>query len=132
MELSKPRYKWWGYIRRVLCDYPRMRNELDALKAPMQSAGEQVCRGSGVGRPVELLGTVTLPDVQEQKELEAVEQTLMVLTGEEYRLVEMVFFKQTHTLYGASKRLNISYELAKRRQRSVICETAKNLGLLKV
>ncbi|MCC8063697.1 MAG: hypothetical protein LIO70_01265 [Clostridiales bacterium] len=72
--MSKPRNKWWGYVRRVLYEYPRMRSELDALQAPLQASG--VSGGghaSGTGRPAEALALRTLPDRQEQRELEAVE-----------------------------------------------------------
>lgn len=127
--MSKPRYKWWGYIRRVLYDYPRLRGELDELQKPMQSKGEQVCRGSGVGRPVEMLSTVTLPDRQDQRELEAVEKALSKVDDISQKLVEMVFFNETQTLEGAAQRLSISYRTARRRQTWVILSVAENLGL---
>lgn len=127
--MGKPRCKWWGYIRRVLRAYPYLRKELDELQKPMQSKGEQVCRGSGVGRPVEMMAAVTLPDRQEQLELEAVEKAMSEVDEISNKLVEMVFFKGTHTLEGAAQRLFISYRTARRRQAWFICSVAENLGL---
>lgn len=127
--MSKPRYKWWGYIRRVLRAYPYLRKELDELQKPMQSKGEQVCRGSGVGRPVEMMAAVTLPDRQEQRELQAVEKALDEVDEISRRLVEMVFFKQSHTLQGAAMCLHISYRTARRRQSYIIVAVAEALGL---
>lgn len=128
--MSKPRYKWWGYIRRVLCAYPELRSDLDELKETLKAKGENVVRGSGAGRPVEVLATATLPDRQEQRELEAVEKALNDADEVTRKLAEMVFFKQTHKLYGAALTLFISYETAKRRQKRLILAVAENLELL--
>lgn len=109
--MGKPRAKWWGYVRRVVYDYPRMRAELDALKAPMQSAGEQVCRGSGVGRPAEVLASVTLPDRQEQRELEAVEKAMDESDKLTNTLVSLYFF-QKYSMEGAATRAYLSKDRA--------------------
>lgn len=37
--MSKPRKRWWGYVRRVLYDYPRMRPATEQReKAAVESA----------------------------------------------------------------------------------------------
>lgn len=128
--MSKPRYKWWGYIRRVLCAYPELRSELDDLKATLKAKGENVVRGSGFGRSTEVLACMTLPSRQDQRELEAVEKALNDADDVTRKLMKMVFFEQTHTLEGAAMTLFISYQTASRRQRKFILAVAENLELL--
>lgn len=99
--MGKPRCKWWGYIRRVLADYPRMK----------RADAEEL-------------------DRQEQRELQAVEKALDEVDEISRRLVEMVFFKGSHTLEGAAQCLFISYRTARRRQEWVIVSVAEGLGLI--
>lgn len=131
--MSRPRHKWWGYVRRVLCDYPRLRDELDALQAPLQRSGDALISASN-SRTVERLATCTLPDRQEQRELEAVEaairQTRQRRDGaERLAIVHMVFFRHSHTLRGAADAVHVSYRTARRYQSDMIRQTAYCLGL---
>lgn len=134
--MSKPRNKWWGYARRVLYEYPRMRSELDALQAPLQASGTSGGgHASGTGRPAEALALRTLPDRQEQRELEAVEAALREVRlrpdGElTVNLVRLVFWSRAYTLEGAAQKVHVSYRTARRRVNGFLCLVAENLGLL--
>ena len=99
--MSKPRKRWWGYVRRVLYDYPKMRPATETEqreKAAVEAALEE---------------TEQLPDGETR-----------------LRLVGAVFFAQTHTLQGAAMRGNISYRTARRRQNEFILRVGKHMGLL--
>lgn len=134
--MSKPRNKWWGYVRRVLYEYPRMRSELDALQTPLQVSGDSGSgHGSGTNRPAEVLALRMLPDRQEQRELEVVEAALREVRlrpdGElTIRLVQMVFWSRTYTLEGAAQKVHVSYRTARRRLNSFLYLVAENLGLM--
>ena len=131
--MSKPRKRWWGYVRRVLYDYPRLRAELDELQQP-HHYGESAGHTSGISRQSEILALHTLPDPDDQRDLEAVEAALAAQThhvngGQTLRLVRMVFFHRSHTLEGAAQVLHISYHTAERRQNAFIRLVAEKMGL---
>lgn len=116
--MSTPKAKWWGYIRRILYDYPRMRQELDILRRAVSMAG-----------PVEesILSALALPDELEQRELNAVEAVLTASDEDARKLIDMIFFRQTHTLQGAALALHMSYTAAKERQQWFIRSVAAQL-----
>lgn len=85
--MSKPRYKWWGYAKNVARSYPDLKRRRESL------AG------------------------QERRELEAMEKALeetraMDTGRDRAKIVELVFFRQSHTLGGASMAVYVSYETA--------------------
>ena len=101
--MSRPRYKWWGYVKAMIRAYPTLE--------------EKLCQGT------------------EAREREAVcrakEATCALEDGKDrLRLVEMVFFKQTHTLDGAAQEIPCSLRTARRWHRDFIRQVAKEFGLL--
>lgn len=146
--MSRPRYKWLGYIRQVLRAYPALRDELNVLQRAAQTKVEMMPEGATMvnlsdpqeqleleavtraNLPAEGAVQVTLADRQEQRELEAVEKVMREVDETSLKLVDMVFFKQTHTLQGAALCLHISYRTARRRQEFFIVSVAEELGLL--
>ena len=133
---SKPRAKWWGYVRRVLYEYPRMRAQLDEMQAGATSttAGYgAVAAHSAPGRPVERAAIVTLP-ATEQRELEAVEaavrETRQLRDGEtRLRIIDMVFWRRSHTLSGAAMAENVNYWTAQKKANQFIRMVGRNMGL---
>jgi hypothetical protein len=135
--MSKPRYKWWSYVRRILYDWPRL-DELHrdvtaaAIGAPPVDAPRGVTRTAG--RATE---TVALRELspQEQREFEAIERAISVTRGYadgalRLELVSLVFWRRTHTLEGAALRVGVAYVTARRWQQDFIRETARGLNLL--
>jgi len=99
--MSKPRKRWWGYVRQVLYAYPELTpgNATEQReKAAVESALEELSRS---------------PEGAE--------------TG---KLVAAVFFTRTHTLTGAAMREHMSYRTARRRQNDFIRMVGRNMGLL--
>ena len=115
--MSKPRYGWWGYVKHIIREYPDLKQEYNALHeqsitASMSGSGG----GAGVNRKTESVALRELPRPK-QREYDAVRQTVVLTeqlrTGKDrLKLIDMVFWKGTHTLSGAAMALNISYDTA--------------------
>lgn len=100
--MSKPRERWWGYARNVARSYPELKRRRESL------AG------------------------QERRELEALEKALeetraMDAGRDRTKIVELVFFRQSHTLGGASMVVHVSYETAAIYQRKFLKLLGKHL-----
>lgn len=115
--MSKPRYRWWGYVKNVIRAYPGLKQEFDSLHEQTITANMSgMGGGGGVNRSLENVVMRELPRPK-QHELDAVQDTIhlteQLRTGKDrLRLIDMVFWKGTHTLAGAAMALNISYDTA--------------------
>ena len=115
--MSKPRYKWWGYIKSVIRSYPELKKQYDELHRQNITASISGMPGvGGVSRGTENIALKELPKTK-QAELEAVElaiqATKRMKTGKDrIRMVELVFWKQSHTLQGAAMAIPVSYDTA--------------------
>jgi hypothetical protein len=92
-------------------------------------------RGTGVNRAAESVALRELP-FDDMKEYLAVEKTIRDTMrypngADRVKLIEMVFFKRTHTLHGAAMALFVSYGTAKNWHNKFIERTAENFGLTK-
>lgn len=115
--MSKPRYRWWGYVKNVIRAYPILKREYDdlheqSITASMSGSGSP----GGINRAAEIIAIRELPKPK-QKEYDAVRRTILLTehlrTGKDrLKLIDMVFWKGTHTLSGAAMELNISYDTA--------------------
>lgn len=116
--MSKPRYGWWGYVKNMIRAYPGLKREYDDLHTQSVTANMSGIGGGGggVNRSLENITMRELPRPK-QTELDAVQNTIHLTehlrTGKDrLRLIDMVFWKGTHTLAGAALALNISYDTA--------------------
>lgn len=101
--MSKPKKKWWGYVRRVLYAYPLL------AEKELEDETEQR-EHYAVKAALEALSAA--PD------------------GETTRhIISAVFFEQTHTLSGAAMLAHISYGTAKRKQNAFIRAVGEYMGL---
>lgn len=133
--MSKPRYTWWGYIKAVIRNYPRHFEELHDIKLQSVTASYSgMPGGGGEGRTIEQLAMKTLP-YDEQREYDAVAkancETKWELANADKRLelINMVYWRGTHTLQGAAMALYIDYETAKRWQQNYIHKVARHMGV---
>lgn len=116
--MSKPRYGWWSYAKHMVRSYPALKREYDELHCQRITANNTGLFGAGnYTRTTENTALRQLPRAR-QRELDAVEKaikkTKLLKTGlERLKLVDMVFWKQSHTLDGAAYALCFSYETAK-------------------
>lgn len=115
--MSKPRYRWWSYAKNVIRAYPALAKEYRELHEQSITANASgMPGGSDVSRGTETVALRELPK-QKQREYDAVRKAVLVTrqmrTGpERMKLIDMVFWKQSHTLQGAAMAINISYDTA--------------------
>lgn len=133
--MSKPRYKWWGYIRGVVRAYPDLRREYEELHQQSITAGMSGMPGaSGVSRKTEDIAVRELPYTK-QREYEAVrraiETTKTMQNGlQRLRIIELVYWKRSHTVEGAAMRVGYSVDRGKQLHGDFIRLVAKNYGLM--
>lgn len=133
--MSKPRYRWWGYVRAVIRAYPELSRRLAELRHTPVTARYGPSGGAGgPTSPVERAAIRGLPHT-EQREHDAVEAAIeqtrtLPDAAARLRLVDLVFWRQSHTLQGAAREIHVSPRTARRRLSEFICLVAQNLGLL--
>lgn len=115
--MGKTRYKWWGYIKAVIRAYPGLKKEYDAIHEQSITANMSGMPGSGaVSRGTESIALRELPKPK-QAEYDAVRRAIAVTqqmkTGSDrLRIMDMVFWKNSHTLQGAAMAVSVSYDMA--------------------
>lgn len=134
--MSKPRYRWWGYMTNTLRAYPELCAKLQQLKEQHITANYEPSGGGkgGISRPTESAALAELRGT-EGKEYNAVRQAIEYTSklrngAERNALIDMVFFKKSHSLEGAAIALFISYSTAKRWHKEFILAVADFYGLL--
>lgn len=133
--MSKPRDRWWGYVRAVIRAYPELRANAKELQRTATTPSYGASGGSGgPSDPVESAALRRLPP-QEQREYEAVEQALWETASlpdgaARVRIIDLVFWRQSHTLEGAAQAVHLSYRTARRRQNEFIRLVAEKMGLV--
>ena len=101
--MSKPRYRWWGYIKAIIRNYPSVEDR--SVQGILLKEKEAV--------------------------ICAIKQTEHMESGtDRMKVIGMVFFQQTHTLEGAALMIPCGYETAKRWVQQFIKLVARNMGLL--
>lgn len=134
--MSKPRFRWWGYVLAILKAYPELCAKLQQLKDQHITASYEPSGGGkgGISRPTESAALAELRGT-EGKEYNAVRQAIEYTSklrngAERNALIDMVFFKKSHSLEGAAIALFISYSTAKRWHKEFILAVADFYGLL--
>lgn len=133
--MSKPRYRWWGYIKAVIRSYPALKKEYEDLHEQSVTAKYSGMPGAGnVSRGTENIAIRELPSTK-QREYEAVKRAIesvcLLRSGKDrLALVDMVFWKKSHTLSGAAYKLSISDTTAQRYHGEFIRLVARIYGLM--
>ena len=101
--MSKPRYRWWSYVKAMIRNYPTLVDRY--IQGPALREREAVQR--------------------------AIDQTEQMVDGKErLQVIDLVFFRQTHTLGGAAVLIPCSERTARRWHTDFIKAVAKEFGLL--
>lgn len=133
--MSKPRERWWGYVKACIRAYPELKSKtMELHRTPITPRYGGSGGAGGPSDPVSSAALRTLPP-QEQREYEAIEaairETAMMQDGAtRLAIIELVFWRQSHTLQGAAIQTHLSYRSARRRQEQFIRSVAQNMGLL--
>ena len=116
--MSRPRYRWWSYVKAVIRSYPQL---MAAYAAEFPDD----------------VNDIVVKDLQctEQREYiavrQAVNETSTVANGEDrMRLISLVFWNEAYTLEGAAMRIPCSSATAWRWHREFIRLVACKMGLL--
>ncbi|MBP1737290.1 MAG: hypothetical protein H6Q60_1171 [Oscillospiraceae bacterium] len=106
--MSKPRYKWWGYVKNIIRAYPELKSQAEELRRTSLTAvygGAAVKRGD-IADKVFQAAARELPR-QEQREYEAV--TEAIAATERYsngvdrlKIIRLVYWNGGYTLEGAA------------------------------
>ena len=135
--MSEPRYPWWGYAKSMVRNYPGLRKEYNELIAQSVVPGYSAAPGGGGDpRKAESAALRVLPSPY-QKEMESVESairhTKVFKDGEErIKLIDLIYWRRTHTLSGAALKCNVDYSTGKRWHRDFIRCVGAFHGLLPV
>lgn len=118
--MSKPRYHWWAYAKAIVRMYPQLKRDYEALHTQRITGDPERVPGGkgGVSRAVEITALRQLPPAR-QREYEAVcraiETTERMTAGRDrLRVIDLVFWKQSHDLEGAALTIPCSYRTARR------------------
>ncbi len=133
--MSRPRYDWWPYVKGMIRRYPSLKSELRQLRdQSVTPSYSGVSVKSGASRSAEGTAIRELPTTK-QREYEAVyraiEATKRMPAGQDrLRVIDLVFWKQSHTLAGAALIIPCSSRTARRYHSDFIKLVAAMYGLL--
>lgn len=133
--MSKPRDNWRPYVINVLRDYPAYKRITADAKSQKVTAQYNKGRGGGgASRTTENAAMRTGLSRQQERELEAVEKAIKTTRrGPDgkirMKVVELVYFRNTHTIEGAAQKVHVSYNTAWKWTDSFIRRVGDNLGL---
>lgn len=133
--MSKPRYRWWGYIRNVIRAYPELKKEYEELHQQSITANTSGMRGgNGVSRGTENVALRELPRTK-QKEYDAVSRAIEITRRmpngtQRLQIIEFVYWKRTHTVEGAAMKAGYSVDRGKQLHGEFVRLVAKCYGFL--
>lgn len=119
-DMSRQRYRWWRYVRRIIRDYPSLKQAWNDLHSQSLTADMSGMPKSGsAGRTVEQIALRQLPP-DDQKDYDAVTQAIKITQllkdgKERLALIHYVYwYPKEHTVKDAAPRTHISEATAKR------------------
>ena len=127
--MSRPRYKWWGYVKNMIRAYPGLKKEYDNLHEQSVTPNlSGMPGGSAVSRGTENIALKELPKAK-QMEYDAVRKAIAVTEkmkngSDRLKIINLVFWKNSHTLQGAAMAIPVSYETAVEYHRDFIMVAA--------
>ncbi len=133
--MSKPRYKWWSYVKWMIRLQPEREAELRRRQEASVTANYNAMPHSNEPqRTTENLGLITLgnpADREMDAVRKAVEDTKRLKTGKtRLEIITLVYWKKTHTLQGACDAVFVAYDTGKVYHAEFIRLVAKHFGLL--
>ena len=133
--MSKPRYRWWGYIRNVIRAYPELKKEYEELHQQSVTANTSgMSGGNGLSRGTENVALRELPKTK-QKEYDAVSRAIEITKRmpngiQRLQIIDLVYWKRTHTVEGAAMKVGYSVDRGKQLHGEFVRLVAKCYGFL--
>lgn len=133
--MSTPRYDWWPYVKGMIRRYPELcvrANELHNTSITPSYSG--IPGGGYRGDKTADAALRELPEIN-RRELEAVREAIRVTKAlphgkDRMEILQLVYWKRTHTLFGAAHRAGFSERTVTQWNGDFIREVAKKFGLL--
>ena len=132
--MSTTRYRWWGFARRMIRDYPSLKEQLkDLHEQTITAGGSGTGGGGGVSRKTEQVALRTLP-ADDQKAYDAVHRALEVITLQpdgdctKKLIAQMYWIPHPVTMADAAYKLHISEITAKRKHGAFVRMVGKCYG----
>lgn len=128
------REDWWEYTKRIIRSYPALRRKAESVgDTPCTPAYGASGGHSGGGSPVERAVVDRLTD-KEQRRYDAVRAAIMETEvmkhgRQRMELIDRVYWKRSHTLYGAAMCVSVSERTAQRWNAEFIRTVEKYLDL---
>lgn len=133
--MSSPRYDWWGYVKGMIRRYPMLcleRNE--NLEQKITVNYNAFGRSSNVNRAIEnvvIKECLTTEEREYWAVTKAIEMTKKLPNGKSrIKIIELVYWKRSHTLKGAAKAVCFSERSTERFHTEFIRAVASCYGLL--
>lgn len=127
---------WWPYVKNVIRRYPYLLDKMRALKNTQTTAQYGKSEGSGSNEPGRKTERIALRELPEKEQIyydavtKAIQTTRYMRDGAiRVRLIELVYFRKSHTLYGASAQVHVSERTARRWHSEFVRLVAQYLNL---
>ena len=131
----KAREDWWEYTKRIIRAYPALKRKAESVGDTLVAAryGASGGHGSTNGNPVERAVVDRLTD-KEQRRYDAVQAAIaetecLKHSRARLELIDRVYWKRSHTLYGAAMCVPVSERTAKTWNGEFVRLVAKYLNL---
>lgn len=119
-------------MRWMVREYPKYKELLSCLKEPSISpvlSHQPKAPAGTISDSTSKLALLQLPPTA-QKEYEAVDQAIAKADESVLKMIDLVYWKNTHTVIGAGEAVFLSEAQAKRVHKEFIYSVARNYGLL--
>lgn len=133
--MSKPRYRWWGYVKAVIRAYPALDKVMrEPIYTPTTARYSTQPPQAGDGRSLEC-AVVKKLDGQDMEEYEAVSaairETERLPNGAaRLKIIDLVYWQGTHTLAGAGLQVGYGERQTRKFNGEFIRLVAQNLNLM--
>lgn len=132
--MSKPRYKWWSYVKAVIRYFPKYDRELQDLRQTSVVAGYTgMPHTGGISDPTAQAATRQLdPDAQREYDAVrlAIQKTRCMPNGHlRLRLIQLVYWDRSHMVDGAGLAVGYQSRQARKIHGDFVKLVAENLGV---
>lgn len=133
--MSKPRYDDWAYVKGMVKRYPALKEEYNSLHEQSVTAryDNEPSAANGDERTLENIAIRELPTTRQREYAAvgaAIHKTKSLKSGEtRLRIIDLVYWKKTHTLEGAAMATHCAYDTAKAYHSAFLNLVAESYGL---
>lgn len=132
----KKRPPWWGYVKAIIKEYPELQKEINTPLQQRTTVRMDIIKTKGdIQNPTRDCVIHNLPD-DKQKRYEAVHNAIIKTevrhpgdSDSRLKVIDLVYFKKTHTIQGAALKIGCHENTAGRWQAEFIRTVKDELNL---